>query len=82
MSDHGLAAAAYLGSSIEQLSRLFFDGRVQRFPALDEWLIRQDLAILVEAVKGIQADLHFDVCHLDIFPCSGGQHLQQSQHQL
>ena len=68
---------SYLGSGIEQLSWLLMDGRVQGFSAFSQRAVHQHLAIQVEAVEGIQAHLHFDVCHLHILARPSAQHLSQ-----
>ena len=70
-----VVVCAYLGSGVEELARFLFDGRVEGFSARQQGLVHQHLAIQVEAVKGVQADLHLDVCHLHILARPGGQHL-------
>ena len=51
-------------------------GRIQGLAPVSERPVHQHLAIEVQAVKGVQAHLHLDVCNLHILARPRAQHLQ------
>ena len=67
---------AHLGLCKQELPFLLCQAIVQHFTPLGQGAVDEHLPVLVEAVKGVQADLHLDVCHLHILTLARTQDLQ------